>query len=198
MAAAPRAESHHDGGRRLGRFRPRAGGSCRRQAQGNKGMIREAEWISGLKLTPKDRELMLQGVNEALADYSKLRAVSIDNSVPPAVRFDPAPGSSAVCAACIARRGEPDRGAERRRPATDEDLAFSPVTELADLIRTRKTSSVELTRVYLDRLRRYDLMLLCVITLTDELALAGRRCGSRSPRIATGVRCTGFRGAPRI
>ena len=57
-------------------------------------------------------------------------------------------------------------------PATDEDLAFLSLAELAELVRTRQVSSVELTRLYLDRLRRFDPLLKCVITLLEEPALA--------------------------
>src|SRR6185295_3591670 len=51
------------------------------------------------------------------------------------------------------------------------DLAFLPVTELAALIRTRKLSSVELTKLYLSRLKKYDELLKCVVKLTEDLAL---------------------------
>ena len=45
------------------------------------------------------------------------------------------------------------------------------VTALAALVRTRRVTSLELTRLYLARLRRYDPMLQCVVTYTEELAL---------------------------
>jgi Asp-tRNA(Asn)/Glu-tRNA(Gln) amidotransferase A subunit family amidase len=58
-------------------------------------------------------------------------------------------------------------------PVTDdkEALAFLPVTQLAELVRTRQVSSVELTRMYLDRLRRYDPKLMFLVNLTEDLAL---------------------------
>lgn len=58
------------------------------------------------------------------------------------------------------------------RPADLEDLAFAPVTELAQLIRARKVTSTELIRMYLARLKKYGPHLECVVTLTEELALA--------------------------
>jgi len=57
------------------------------------------------------------------------------------------------------------------RPADEGELAGASIVELASLLRTRQISSVELTRLYLDRLKRYDPTLHCVITLTEELAL---------------------------
>lgn len=58
---------------------------------------------------------------------------------------------------------------------SNEDLVFSPVTELSRLIKSKKISPVELTGLYLDRLKRLDEKLLAVITLTEELALAEAR-----------------------
>ncbi len=52
-----------------------------------------------------------------------------------------------------------------------DDLAFATVPQLAELIRTKKVSSVELTRMYLGRLKRYGPKLLCVVTLTEDLAM---------------------------
>lgn len=133
-------------------------------------MVRQAEWVSGLEFTDEKRTLMLEGVNDTLADYAKLRAVAVDNSVPPALGFHPAPFAPAHSEE---GRGtvEMSEAAPARRPSSEEDLAFAPLTELAALVRTRQVSSVELTRLYLERLRRYDPVLRCVITRTDELAL---------------------------
>ncbi|MEY4541189.1 MAG: hypothetical protein RLZZ306_2946, partial [Bacteroidota bacterium] len=51
------------------------------------------------------------------------------------------------------------------------DLAFYNVRQLAELIKTKKISSVELTKFYLERLKKYDPQLQCVVTLTEDLAL---------------------------
>jgi len=61
------------------------------------------------------------------------------------------------------------------RPANLEDLAFAPVTALARLIRSGKVTSTELTQMYLARLKKYGPRLECVITLTEDLALAQAR-----------------------
>jgi Asp-tRNA(Asn)/Glu-tRNA(Gln) amidotransferase A subunit family amidase len=58
------------------------------------------------------------------------------------------------------------------RPSSLDDLAFLPVTALAPLIQRRVVSATELTRMYLDRLKKYGPKLNCVVTLTEELALA--------------------------
>ncbi len=58
---------------------------------------------------------------------------------------------------------------------SDADLAFLPVSQLSELVRLRRVSPVELTRLYLERCRKYDPKLHCVITLTEELALSQAR-----------------------
>ena len=63
------------------------------------------------------------------------------------------------------------KSAPVKRPANIEDAAFWPVTNLAQLIKTRQIRSVELTEMYLDRLKRYDDQLKFVVTLTPDLAM---------------------------
>jgi Asp-tRNA(Asn)/Glu-tRNA(Gln) amidotransferase A subunit family amidase len=60
-------------------------------------------------------------------------------------------------------------------PARDEDIAFAPVTRLARWIETRQLTSERLTQIYIERLKRFDPKLRCVITLTGELALKQAR-----------------------
>ncbi len=134
------------------------------------GMIEKAEWISGVKYSSADRKMMLEGVNEALADYAKIRTVRIDNSVPPALWFHPAPGTATLPSSPPAGPSWPENPAVSR-PSTEDDLAFAPVTTLAPLLRSRKVSATELTKIYLDRLHRFDPSLLCVVSYTEEMAL---------------------------
>jgi Asp-tRNA(Asn)/Glu-tRNA(Gln) amidotransferase A subunit family amidase len=60
-------------------------------------------------------------------------------------------------------------------PEREEDIAFSPVTQLAHWIEIRKLTSERLTNIYLKRLEQFDPKLHCVITLTRELALKQAR-----------------------
>jgi Asp-tRNA(Asn)/Glu-tRNA(Gln) amidotransferase A subunit family amidase len=56
-------------------------------------------------------------------------------------------------------------------PPKDTDIAFAPVTQLSRWIETRKLTSDRLTRIYLDRLARFNPKLRCAITITREHAL---------------------------
>jgi Asp-tRNA(Asn)/Glu-tRNA(Gln) amidotransferase A subunit family amidase len=140
-----------------------------KQQKITKTMIQEAEKIAGLEFTDEERELMLEEVNDYLEAFEKLRTVEIDNSVPPAIQFSPIlPGMSfqkVKKPIVISKIKLPEV------PSNLEDLAYLPVTYLSQLIKKRKISSLELTKMYLARLKRYDSKLQCVITFTEELAL---------------------------
>jgi Asp-tRNA(Asn)/Glu-tRNA(Gln) amidotransferase A subunit family amidase len=168
-------------------------------------MIDQAAWVAGLEFTEEERELMLDGVSEALSEYAVLREVELDNSVPPAVYFSATAGTRANGSGASPEGGDVEgpgagtgtgTGAKGRgagacesaatiagrhatRPSSDEDLAFMPASRLGALVRSRQVSSEELTRLYLERLERYDPDLRCVITLTPELALDQARRADR-------------------
>ena len=83
-----------------------------------------------------------------------------------------------------------------RRPANLEDAAFWPVRHLAELIRTKKVSSVELTEMYLARLHRHNAALNNVVTFLDEVARAqAQQADAEIAAGNTAGRSTGFPGA---
>ncbi|MEK7775416.1 MAG: amidase [Candidatus Zixiibacteriota bacterium] len=102
--------------------------------------------------------------------YEELRRIHFPNSLSPALIFQPFPvGFIIPHNQIITRWSVPTI---KERPKNDADLAFLSLTDLAELIRTQKISSVELTRFFLKRLKKHDSTLHCVITYTDSLALA--------------------------
>jgi Asp-tRNA(Asn)/Glu-tRNA(Gln) amidotransferase A subunit family amidase len=160
-----------------------------------------AEKIAALNFTHKERKLLLQDLRETAGSYAELRKVALPNSVPPALRFDPTVAGTDSETEHLSHQesqAHGDQGNRRvsgpspseassrieaspnslpsqfsvERPADLEDLAFAPVTKLAGLIRAREVTSTELTRMYLARLKKYGPRLECVITLTEDLALA--------------------------
>jgi len=132
--------------------------------------IASVEKVIGLKFTSKERKMMLDGARRNRSKFEELRKVSVQNSVPPALLFNPViPGMN------IEKDRKPLRISKAsgiQVPSNFEDLAFYPITELAQLIKSRKITSTQLTQLYLERLKKYGPRLECVITLTEELALA--------------------------
>jgi Asp-tRNA(Asn)/Glu-tRNA(Gln) amidotransferase A subunit family amidase len=151
-------------------------------------MLQQSEWICGLEFSPEERDLMLEGVREALASYPRLREVELDNSVSPALRFDPAPGQAGAGPSKRERRkSKPPKPSRSERPEASADLAYGSVRELSHWLRTGQISSRELTELYQSRLQRFDPELECVITSTEESALeqadkADRRIAKRETR----------------
>ena len=135
----------------------------------NRETLAAAETLAGIELSDAERDLALAGLEELRRDYLTLRAVALDNSVAPALRFDPeVPGALTRLPAPV-RRLSADH--ETALPDDEEAIAFLPAVELGRHLRDRRISSRELTALYLERLKRYDPLLHCVITLTEERAL---------------------------
>ncbi|MGE0461471.1 MAG: amidase [Vicinamibacterales bacterium] len=136
-------------------------------------MVTEALQLSGIDLSEEDRKAMVESANRNLAQYREVRAVDIPNDVSPPFHFSPmVPGLE------VDRTRHPFRPSKApsvRRPSNLEDLAFWPVRHLAELVRTKQVSSVELTGMYLARLHRYNPTLNNVVTFLDEHGLAEAR-----------------------
>jgi Asp-tRNA(Asn)/Glu-tRNA(Gln) amidotransferase A subunit family amidase len=133
-----------------------------------KETLRAAEQLIGIELADAQEAMALPGVNRNLASYEALRKIEVPLDTEPAIAFHPAPPGkkfNATKTKIKASKVEPPKF------KSVEDLAFSTVTQLAELVRTKQVSPVELTKMYLARLKKYGPALLCVITLTEELAL---------------------------
>ncbi len=141
-------------------------------------MIRQAEWIAGLELSDEDRATTAATVQSALGRFAQLRQVDVGYDVPPALLFRPA-ATEAARDPAVRRNARPIDWTAPQLPTSATELAFLPVSELAPLLRTRQISSVELTKIYLDRLDRYDKRLHCVVSMTDDLALRQARRADR-------------------
>lgn len=150
---------------------------ARREGEITAEVIREAEKVAGITFTPEEREQMLEAVRDHVDSYEALQEVDVPNSVAPALDFDPVlPGME------FEREDRPLRMSPQsvgRAPSSVEELAFEPVARLSEYLRDGKVTSEELTRMYLERLRRYDPELHCVITLTEDRALEQARKADR-------------------
>jgi Asp-tRNA(Asn)/Glu-tRNA(Gln) amidotransferase A subunit family amidase len=145
-------------------------------------VVKSAEEIVGLDFTPAERDSMIDDLVENLKSYEKIRELSIANSIPPALCFDPRP---AGWRDPVKRsRFELSRPGRTALPERRDDLAFYSVRDLGELLRRRKITSTELTKFYLARLKQYGPKLECVVTLTEDLAL--RQAKRADEEIAAG------------
>ncbi|MCY4451301.1 MAG: amidase [Immundisolibacterales bacterium] len=132
--------------------------------------IEAAERLVGVNYTREERELMLDGLDGQIEEARARRALTLENHVPPASRFDPRlpgfrpPPPQAPVRACVTDPGP--------LPDSDEDIAFAPVTSLSWWIARGDLTSRRLTEIYLDRIEAHAARLECFVTVTPELARA--------------------------
>lgn len=141
-------------------------------------MIDEAAGLAAVPVTPSQKRMMLEGLNQQRKGYDAIRKLHLPNSTAPAYVFDPLPPGARVDPVRQRLRISP-APAIAMAPADLEDLAFATVRELGEFVRLRKVSSSDLTAMYLARLKRYDPLLHFVVTLTEERALAQAREADR-------------------
>jgi Asp-tRNA(Asn)/Glu-tRNA(Gln) amidotransferase A subunit family amidase len=147
------------------------------QAQGakkiTKEMIGNAAAIADVPIADDYKEMMLENLNDRAKGYEEIYKLHIPNSVEPALLFDPVlPGMKFETERKPLRMSKARSASASGAPKNLEDLAFASVRELAELIRAKKVSSSGLTEMYLGRLKRHDLTLKFVVTLTEERARA--------------------------
>jgi Asp-tRNA(Asn)/Glu-tRNA(Gln) amidotransferase A subunit family amidase len=145
-------------------------------------MIDRAALIAGISVEPDQKTAMLTLLNTNRKGFDELRALKMPNSVPPAIVFDPLPPGM--------KPTPPPAGADLRKPlhvtpapaiASKEvpkdlnELAFCTARELGELVRLKKVSSLDLTEMYIARLKKFAPKLYFVITITEERALAQAR-----------------------
>ena len=131
--------------------------------------LKEAEWITQIPLDDDERAAILKAVNDNSEQLASLRKIPLPASLPPAIQFQTvAPPPQPIK---IGRDARPNDNVVGKLPAQKEQIPFLPVTILSGLIRSKQITSVELTRLYLDRLKKYSPMLRCSVTITEQLAV---------------------------
>ncbi len=139
----------------------------------SKSDIQIAAKLAGLEFTDSEVDLMMEDVKEGLNAIHANRKYKLNNSEMPVNIFTPVlPGFQF------------DEGQEElqysvpkkvKKPKNINELAWYSIPELAYLIRKKKISSVELTHFFINRLKKHNDTLQCVITFTEELAIKQAR-----------------------
>jgi Asp-tRNA(Asn)/Glu-tRNA(Gln) amidotransferase A subunit family amidase len=132
----------------------------------------EAEKLVQFPLTDAERATAAATWRRTLASVYERRTgprkLELESTAAPATHWDPMlPGVKSVAQ----RDGFVRSSVETSLPAHDADIAFAPVTQLSRWIEKRQLSSEQLTRIYLERLDRFNPQLRCAITVTRDLAL---------------------------
>lgn len=141
-------------------------------------MIKDAEWVAGIELTDEQRTAVARQLDRSRFGREALQAIPLDNADLPGLIFKPfaSPHSAPDPRSHQKAAFTPTESFE---PQSDEEISFATIRQLGDLLRRRKISSVELTKLYLDRLHKYDPLLQCVVTFMDELAMEQAKTADR-------------------
>ena len=130
--------------------------------------LKAFEKIAGLEFSEEERKRVLNQVIAARRGFENVRGQPIDYSVLPQTPFFAEP--PLPLGHCkISYQAEDAKGLVV--PTNEEDIAFMSVRNLSTLIKQKKISPVELTKIYLKRLDKYGDKLLCVVTMCEDLAL---------------------------
>lgn len=129
--------------------------------------------LIGLSFSPSEKDSMINTLKNQLNNIENSRKVQLDNSVSPALVFNPLPKGFRP----DTRQMPLNFGIQEDLPlpTREADIAFSPVHELAGWIKSGKLSSEKLTQLYLNRIKTHSDTLQCLITLMEEAALEKAR-----------------------
>jgi len=132
-------------------------------------VISEASKLIGIDFTAAERDSMITELETSRESFQSIRNLELDNSVPPALNFNPIPPGKMISK--VEQANDWNLAKNITLPDQRSELAFYTVEELASLIKQQKISSVELTKFFLDRIDQYDDTLKGVVTVTEEMAL---------------------------
>ena len=143
--------------------------SCQQDDLFSKRDVRAAQRLTGLQFSRSAIDTMHGYLHRNLTGYDSLRTFHLDRELFPALLFNVLPDD-------FIRPTDTGEAPAWHIPTDVElpqhldTLAFFSILDLASLIKHQKITSRELTNLYLDRIRRYNPTLQCVITVTEDLA----------------------------
>lgn len=132
-------------------------------------LIRNTVKLYDLDFTDAEADSMINNVNNSLRTYKGMHKTLPTNDIPYPFAFDPLPYGNSVPDKQEKIKWDIPKNVEL--PANKNDLAFYSIMQLASLIKNKKISSVDLTKFFIDRLKKWSDTLECTITLTEELAM---------------------------
>jgi Asp-tRNA(Asn)/Glu-tRNA(Gln) amidotransferase A subunit family amidase len=164
-------------------------------------MVAEAAAIADVPIAEDQRIQLASALAGNRKSFEAMRAIHLTNDIPPSIVFDPMPPHQEPT--------PPPAGVDIRKPLhitaapaitgknVPKDLnevAFYTVRELGELLRRKKISSLDLTQMYLARLKKYDPLLHFVVNLTEERGLAQAKEADKE--IAAGKYRSALHGIP--
>jgi Asp-tRNA(Asn)/Glu-tRNA(Gln) amidotransferase A subunit family amidase len=132
-------------------------------------LIKSTVKLYDLDFTDAEADSMVGSIANYTLLYKNLHKTLPSNSIPFPFAFNPAPAGFNV--PTKKEKLTFDIPLRTELPSNRNELAFYSIPQLAALIFTKKISSVELTKFFIERLKKWGDTLQSVITLTEDLAL---------------------------
>lgn len=139
-----------------------------------KEMVANAAWISQLELSDDEQNQLVRSLQQMSDGQISVRAVPLDADIPPALAFSP----HDLLPTDITQANAPEAASQVTPPLVEQDLptdaaqiAFATIAQQAAWLRAKKITSVALTKLYLQRISRFDTTLQAVAERLDESAL---------------------------
>jgi len=155
-------------------------------------MITEAGNLIGLEFTTNEKDSMQVLLKEQRDYFKTIRGTSLKNSVVPAVTFNPIPvgfkKTNKKSSLNLSNYSNVKMSNEL------EELSYYSIGQLSELLKNKKVTSTQLTKMYLERLKKFDPLLHCVITLTEEFALEQAKKADKN--FANGIILSPLQGIP--
>ena len=127
--------------------------------------VQSAGKLMDLQFTEKELDMMMLDLKDNISDFKKMHTLQLQNSVgmSMAQRLTPP-----------AEKQEKIKWKYNKKialPADKNEIAFYSIQQLGSLIRNKSITSVELTRFFLERIKKYADTLQCVVSLTESIAM---------------------------
>jgi len=131
--------------------------------------VKRSQKLMGLNFDKQYIDTLYPYLKRNKEGFDSLRKYTLDNNVIPAVQFNPLPLNFTP----KPQAGFPEWKIPNdvRLPNKKADLAFYSIPQLASLIKSKKISSLELTEFFIARLKKYNPILKCTITITEGMAI---------------------------
>ncbi len=145
-------------------------------------MIQAAEALAAISLTPAQRETLVDSLTEQRSSVEVIRSLHLANATSPAFIFDPVPAGMVLdTEKHPVRLGAAPKVTKLALAgdSREDTLAFATVRELSELLHSKKVTSIELTKLAVTRLLRYQPKLHFLINLTEQRALAQAAAADR-------------------
>ncbi len=127
--------------------------------------------VNDLSFTQQEYDSMYDGVKDTRREIAKMHAITLANSVPMSMHQSPFLPNLAAATAVKQQPIKWNIPANVSLPANRNELAFYSISQLASLLKNKKITSTEITRFFIDRIRKYGDTLQCIISITESIAL---------------------------